>query len=149
MSRNEKLKFPEDRFYDSRYHFWAKPDPTTGNVVIGIDALGLDSAGELVYMSFHSAGSRVRRHESLGSLEAAKMTGEILSPVSGTIIQRNTNVLEEPSIVNAEPYGRGWFVLINPDNWHDESKLLVSGNRITSWAKGEMMKRETESIFDR
>ena len=98
MSNTQEFKIgtdlysiPADRFYGRENHMWASFDHVTGNVTIGMDALGLAALGDLAYVSLQPAGTKVERGESLGTLEAAKMTGDLTSPISGEIVERKVN----------------------------------------------------------
>jgi glycine cleavage system H protein len=129
---------PDDRYYDSANHLWAKMDSATGRVVIGIDELGLQALGDLVYITLKEAGTPVKRGEAVGTLEAAKMTGDIIAPVSGILIGRNDSVLRDPTLVNRDPYDEGWVVSIDPTDWQKESRLLISGDAIPVWVDAEV-----------
>ena len=96
MVSEAPFPIPSDRFYDRDHHLWALPDTESGRVRVGIDAIGLESLGELAYVELVEIGTSVTRGESLGTLEAAKMTGSISAPVSGTIVRRNDAVLGDP-----------------------------------------------------
>jgi glycine cleavage system H protein len=128
---------PADRHYDRDNHTWAKFDPAQDLVIVGIDTFGLDAIGDLAYLSLVRPGQVVQRGTSLGSLEAAKMTGEILAPLSGQVVAVNEFLLQKPSLANADPYGRGWFAAIRPSAWAAESQDLVSGEAIKQWQLSE------------
>ncbi|MDZ7363503.1 MAG: glycine cleavage system protein H [candidate division KSB1 bacterium] len=129
---------PNDRYYDGVNHLWAKADSTTGRIVIGMDELGLQALGDLVYITLKEVGTPVKRGEALGTLEAAKMTGDIIAPVSGILIGRNEIVLRDPTLVNRDPYDQGWMVSIDPTEWKKESAALVSGDAIVPWLEAEV-----------
>jgi glycine cleavage system H protein len=129
---------PDDRYYDGANHLWAKLDSVTGRVVIGIDELGLQALGDLVYITLKEVGTPVKRGEAVGTLEAAKMTGDIIAPVSGILIGRNENVLRDPTLANRDPYGKGWVVSIDPTDWQKELSLLISGDAIPAWVNAEV-----------
>ena len=135
---------PADRHYDGTHHLWAQHDETTGRVRIGVDAIGLDSLGELAYVSLQEEGRDVARGEPIGSLEAAKMTTSIASPVSGTIVARNDAALADPLEVNRDPYGFGWLVEIEPTQWPHDAAQLVSGDAIAPWAAAEIERLRAE-----
>ena len=107
---------PHDRHYDRVHHLWARRDEGTGRVRVGIDAIALMSFGELAYIALPEEGRNVTRGEPLGSLEAAKMTTTIASPLSGKVVARNASVLADPLAVNRDPYGSGWLVEIVPES---------------------------------
>ncbi len=133
-----KYRFPTDRQYDRSNHMWAQRDPDTGRVLVGMDALGVESLGDLAYITLPLAGERTTRGKASGTLEAAKMTGEMIAPVSGTIIKRNEEVLRNPALVNRDCYGTGWLLAIEPTDWRTESAQLVYGDAVEVWGKAEV-----------
>lgn len=137
MSRERPTSVPRDRHYDPVQHLWARRDPATGRVRIGIDAIGLESLGELAYVALPDPGGTVARGRSLGSLEAAKTTTTIAAPVGGRVVARNDAVLADPLRVNRDPYDGGWLVELEPSAWAEESRDLVHGDAIAAWAAAE------------
>lgn len=149
MNRVSGLEFPGELYYEASQHLWVQRE--TGNpmaVIVGVDRLGLESLGELAYASLKPSGSRVDRGEPLGTLEAAKMTTDVASPLSGRIVERNEAVLRDPLLVNRDPYGRGWLVRIEPASWESESTDLISGPAITEWAASEVKRYRAEKLID-
>lgn len=132
--------FPADRHYDRASHLWAKLDPETRRVVIGIDTLGLEALGDLAYIALPEIGGRVERGKAAGTMEAAKMTGDLVAPVSGQIVARNDLVLRDPSLINRDNYGAGWLVAIEPSNWAVESRDLVHGADLSPWVQAEIVR---------
>jgi glycine cleavage system H protein len=131
-------RFPEDRGYDAEHHLWAQHEPETGRVRVGMDMLGLEALGDLVVIALYPVGTRVRRGEALGTLEAAKMTGEIIAPVSGIIAEHNPSVLRDPHGVNRSPYDGGWLLRLQPLEWSAEEGRLISGERLEAWVRREI-----------
>ncbi len=142
----KQFDFKSDRFYNSN-HLWSKQDETR-QITVGMDELGLDSLGELAYLTLPSQGTLVEMGKAMGSMEAAKMTGELIAPVSGIVIEKNDRVLQNPLLVNEEPYGNGWLVKIEPTNWEEESETMVSGDKLPGWAEQEIERFETQGILD-
>ncbi len=136
MSTNGHDAFPPELYYDRVTHVWARDDGAT--VTIGLDALGLESLGDMAYLSLQASGVPVRRGEAIGSLEAAKMVGDLIAPVSGVIAARNEEVLRDPGLINRDPYRAGWLVQITPSDWARESAELVHGAALTAWVKAEV-----------
>jgi glycine cleavage system H protein len=95
---------PADRSYDREHHMWAQYDAASEQIRVGMDALGLNALGDLAYVTLKNIGAIVHRGESFGTLEAAKMTGDLIAPISGEIVARNENTVRDPSLVNQSPY---------------------------------------------
>ncbi len=133
---------PEDRVYDGSSYLWVKEKSEDGRLRIGIGLPTVESFGELAYLSLLEPGQKVTRGESLGSMEAAKMTGEIVSPVSGTIVERNEPVLDEPRKVSDDPYNAGWLVALEPESWESERAQLHSSASLYELLPQELRGRQ-------
>lgn len=136
MSANGHYSFPPELYYDPATHVWARNDGES--VTVGLDALGLESLGDMAYISLQAVGGPARRGEPLGTMEAAKMVGDLTAPVSGAILARNEDVLLDPGIINRDPYGAGWIVQITPSNWQGDSAELVHGEALAVWVAAEI-----------
>lgn len=145
---NSGYKIPGDRFYDRVHHMWARMDEATGRALVGIDTLGLASLGELAYITLREEGTKLRRGESIGTLEAAKMTGDFLAPVSGELVARNEAALANPHSVNEDPYDAGWLVAILPEDWEQDAAQLVGGGDIPAWVEAEIERYRAEGWID-
>ena len=139
---------PSDRAYDRDHHMWAQFDPVSGHIFVGIDTLGLASLGDLAYVTLKPVGTSVKRGESMGTLEAAKMTGDLIAPVSGEIVAQNDRTVSDPSLVNRSPYVDGWMVNIKPSNWETESAQLVSGEGLSAWIQAELKRYQEKGWLD-
>lgn len=148
MTVTAPYHIPDDRYYDGANHIWAQLKADTGQVVVGIDALGLDALGELAYISLEAVGAPVKRGQSMGVLEAAKMTGDLIAPVSGRLVQRNEAILRDPSLVNADPYGQGWVAAIEPADWENEAAALISGEALPAWVEAEIERYRSQGWID-
>lgn len=145
---NEVYSIPDDRYYARETHLWAKFDPASGFVKIGIDALGLAALGDLAYVTLLPAGLSLHRGKALGTLEAAKMTGGLASPVSGEIVARNDDAIRDPGLVNRDPYHAGWLVAIRPTDWQNESAMLISGEKLPPWVDAELERYRLQGWVD-
>lgn len=141
-------EFPDDLYYDAANHQWAKLDVASGHVLVGIDSLGLEALGDLAYISLQAAGTQVRQGESIGTLEAAKMTGDLFAPVSGTLAARNERVLRDPLLVNGDPYNEGWIAAIEPGDWEVESRELIHGPALPAWVESEIERYRSQGWVD-
>jgi len=144
MTVIETVHLPNDRWYDGEQHLWARLDSTTGYVVVGIDALGLAALGDLAYITLRATGTTVRRGEPIGTLEAAKMTGDLVAPISGVLVGGNPDVLRDPTLVNRDPYGAGWLFLLAPADWAGESAALLAGADLPAWVAAETERYRTQ-----
>lgn len=133
-----KFHFPQDRYYYRVNHMWVQMNPENRRATIGIDALGLETLGDLAYVTLPEVGARIQRGEPIGTMEAAKMTGELIAPISGTCIARNERVLRDPSLVNRDGYGAAWLVIVEPSDWVAESAELVHGADVAAWVESEI-----------
>lgn len=148
MTRERPTSVPNDRHYERNQHTWARRDPATGRVRVGIDAIGLESLGELAYVALPAPGGTVAKGQPLGSLEAAKMTTTIAAPVGGRVVARNDAVLADPLLVNRDPYDGGWLVELEPSAWATESSGLVHGDAVAAWAAAEWQRLADEDTAD-
>jgi glycine cleavage system H protein len=147
-NQTNSYEIPADRAYDREHHMWAQLDAATGNVLVGIDTLGLASLGDLAYVTLKDVGVQVKRGESMGTLEAAKMTGDLIAPVSGTIVARNDATVSNPGLVNQAPYTDGWMIAIQPSDWENESAQLVSGVGLPAWVDAEVARYKSQGWID-
>jgi glycine cleavage system H protein len=104
---------PDDRHY-TREHEWARPDEEDEErIVIGITDYAQDQLGDIVFVGLPEAGAEVRAGEPLGEVESTKSVSDIYSPVSGRVLERNATVESTPELVNSDPYGAGWLVVVS------------------------------------
>lgn len=137
----ERYEFPGDRWYDPGEHLWLAPARRGDRwvVTVGLDALGQEALGEVVYVQLAAPGLRVARGEAIGSLEAEKMVRPLLAPLSGTLVEVNQAVLGAPRLVNTDPYGAGWLCRLEADRWEPERADLLHGEAaVTAWVRAEL-----------
>lgn len=144
----EKHSLPADRAYGRENHMWAQYQAETGQVIVGMDALGLVALGDLAYVTLVPVGTLVQHGQSIGTLEAAKMTGDLSAPISGKIVARNEAVVRNPSIINQDAYQAGWLVVMQPSDWQSEAAQLVSGEGLPTWVKAELERYRQQGWID-
>jgi glycine cleavage system H protein len=127
---------------------WVQFDRVSGDVFIGMDTLGLAALGDLAYVTLKAVGAELKRGQSFGTLEAAKMTGDLVAPISGVIVARNDNIVNDPSVVNQSPYVDGWMVVMKPNDWENESAQLVSGDGLPAWLESEIKRYRSQGWID-
>ncbi|WPP56974.1 glycine cleavage system protein GcvH [Acinetobacter pittii] len=117
------MNHPSELKY-ARTHEWVKIE---GHLVItGITDHAQDELGDLVYVETPEVGSKVTAGEQAGVVESVKTASDIHAPVSGTVVEVNTDLEDDPDFVNDDPYGKGWIYKIKPDNIADVEKLLTN-----------------------
>jgi glycine cleavage system H protein len=144
MAKVERLHLPDDRYYDADEHLWVKV--ADGRATIGIDELGRWAAGTISYVDLHKPGKRLgRRGGAFGTLEAQKFVGALRTPIRGAIVETNPRILDDPRLVNQDPYGEGWFVVIEPSSLEEDLATLVHGKE----AIGRYVKRKIAEYSSR
>ncbi len=112
--------------YDLTNHMWVDTF-ANGKLRIGMDALGLETSGTLAQLVFHDQGADIKRGAPFGTLEAEKFVGPLVAPVSGRVIATNTSAMTNPGIVQADPYGGGWMIDVEPSDLETEMAMLIKG----------------------
>ena len=103
------MEFPEDLRY-TKEHEWARADGT--RVRIGITDFAQDALGDVVYVDLPEVGAEVTASQAFGEVESTKSVSDVFSPLTGTIVERNPLLDERPELVNEQPYGDGWLIVI-------------------------------------
>jgi len=118
------LKFSED-------HLWVLEMGDTAR--IGLSDYAQEQLGEILAVTLPEVGKDIEQGETIGEFESQKTVVELVSPLSGTIRAVNENVVEDPSLINIDPYGKGWLVemeIADPEELeplmnHDEYELFI------------------------
>jgi glycine cleavage system H protein len=105
------MKVPEDRRY-TKDHEWARLDE--GRVRIGITDYAQDALGDVVYVQLPDVGAVVEAGGACAEVESTKSVSDVYAPVSGRVVEVNTELGEAPQLLNEDPYGAGWICLIEP-----------------------------------
>ena len=131
MTGVQRYRVPTDRAYERDTNIWVQP---RGDVVrIGLDELGQEMNGDMAFIQLAVPGTEVRRGDELGSMEAGKYVGPILSPMSGTVRAVNRAVLDTPRLVNTDPLDAGWLVEIEPASDEALGHLVSDPDEIAAW----------------
>ncbi|QZN85728.1 glycine cleavage system protein GcvH [Cellulomonas sp. C5510] len=80
---------------------------------VGITKNAADALGDIVYLELPTVGSEIAAGAVVGEVESTKSVSELFSPVSGTVVEVNQAAVDEPSVVNADPYGEGWLFRVD------------------------------------
>lgn len=94
-------------------HEWFRVDGDNGDtVVVGITQFAANELTDVTYVQMKPAGTKVDSGASLGEVESVKTTSDIYSVLSGSIVEINLEVAKDPSLVNSDPFGKGWLVKV-------------------------------------
>ena len=131
MTGVQRYRVPTDRAYERATNIWVQ---RRGDVVrIGLDELGQEMNGDMAFIQLAVPGTEVRRGGELGSMEAGKYVGPILSPLSGTVRAVNRAVLDTPRLVNTDPLDAGWLVELEPAADETLDHLVSDPDEIAAW----------------
>lgn len=112
---------------DLRYHEeheWTRVKGTQATV--GISHFAQDALGDIVFIDLPKAGASVKAGQQIGEIESTKTTSTLYTPLSGTILQVNAELKDHPEVVNTDPYGKGWMVIIDLSNAGEVDKLMTA-----------------------
>ncbi|WP_052847997.1 glycine cleavage system protein GcvH [Streptomyces avicenniae] len=125
MSNPEQLRY-------SKEHEWLSA-AEDGVATVGITEYAATQLGDVVYVELPEAGAAVTAGEPCGELESTKSVSDIYSPISGTITEVNQNVVDDPALVNSEPFGDGWLFRVRADEAAGEPDDLLSADEYATF----------------
>ena len=114
-------QIPPDFLY-TKDHEWAQVDDNV--VSVGITEYAQDALGEVVYVELPEEGQKVTQGEPFGVVESVKAVSDLFAPVSGTVVEVNDVLMDQPGNVNDDPYGDGWLIRIEMDSEKELAALI-------------------------
>jgi glycine cleavage system H protein len=130
------LRIPKGIFF-TKAHTWAYLE-RSGNAKVGLDDFLLHITGEIKFSNLKHKGDFIVKGELMAQIDQNGKVLSINSPVSGKIMAANTAILDNPLIVNEDPYEKGWIYLIQPVEWVEETSTYYLSENAVSWTKREM-----------
>ncbi len=115
------MNIPED-LKDTKEHEWIRVEGNIGTV--GITDFAQSELGDIVFVDLNKNKTEVKQGEVFGTVEAVKTVSDLFAPVSGKIIEFNTNLEINAEVVNKDPYGEGWMIKIELTNPAELDSLL-------------------------
>jgi glycine cleavage system H protein len=100
---------PADLRY-TKEHEWAKLEGDKARV--GITAFAQEQLGDVVFVELPKVGTKVTAMKTFGVVESVKAVSDLYAPLSGEVVEINAELPQKPEIVNADPYGKGWMIVI-------------------------------------
>lgn len=101
------MSLPADLLY-TKDHEWLRVEGDTATV--GITGFAAEALGDVVYVDLPEAGSTVTAGESCGEIESTKSVSDLYAPTDGEVLEANDAVIQDPSLVNSDPFGTGWLL---------------------------------------
>ena len=111
-------QFPDNLNYADTHEYVLEEN---GLLKIGVSEFAIDQLGDIVFVELADQGSTLEKGETFGTIESVKAVEKVYLPVSGKIVSVNDNVIENPELLQNDPIGEGWLVILKP-----ESKALIA-----------------------
>jgi glycine cleavage system H protein len=119
------MEVPEGLKY-TKEHEWARIE--RNRVVVGITDFAQEELGDVVFVELPEPGTAVAAEGTFGVVESVKAVSDLYCPVSGTVIEVNTDLEDHPELVNDSPYEDGWMIVIEPSNSAEFNELLSAAD---------------------
>jgi len=132
MVKADGHEVPEGLYYTKDFE-WLKIEGDKARV--GITDYAQKQLREIVYAELPSSGTTTKQKEPYGTVESVKAVSDLVAPISGTIEEVNAEVQSKPELLNEDPYGKGWLLIIKPSNLKAELSNLMNFNQAVEWHK--------------
>ena len=116
-------ELPGDLLYTSEHEWLRREDD--GSVTVGITEHAASALGDLVYVELPEIGQDVETGGEMAVVESVKAASDVYAPVTGTVVEVNEELSDDPEKINADPYGDGWIVRIELGDSLDEGELMT------------------------
>ncbi|CAM3413868.1 glycine cleavage system protein GcvH [Isoptericola cucumis] len=101
--------FPATLSYSAEHEWVDDASPAT----VGVTSVAADALGDVVYLELPEVGATISSGSVVGEIESTKSVSELYSPVSGTVVEVNTAAVDDPALVNSDPFGAGWLFKVD------------------------------------
>jgi len=119
--------------YYSKEYFWVRVED--GKARMGITDYAQKQLREIVFAELPSAGDTITQNEPFGTVESVKAVSDLVAPLTGTIEEVNEEARSKPELLNEDPYGKGWLLIVSPTNLEKELKGLMDFKKAVEWHK--------------
>ena len=116
-------EIPGDLSYTPE-HEYLKASDEPGVVIVGITDYAQGELGDVVFVELPQAGDHFDKMATFGTIEAVKAVSDLYCPVAGEVVEVNSALDGEPSLVNSDPYGEGWMIKLKVDDSSDLDGLM-------------------------
>jgi glycine cleavage system H protein len=116
--------YPKELRY-SKEHEWVKTEGRRARV--GITKFAADRLSDVVYVELPKVGTEVVFMQPFGVVESVKAVSDLYAPISGKVVEINEALVEKPEIINTDPYGEAWMIVVEPRDLNELTQLLDAG----------------------
>jgi len=144
MADIKGYNMPEELYYHEE-HSWAKVEGA--KVTVGMTDMFQKEAGDIVFVDLPEEEDEVSQGETCGKIQSRKWIGKLVAPISGEITEINEEMEEDTGLINTDPYGEGWILVIeaeDEDELQSELKNLIHGDAVQDFIDREIAKTEEE-----
>jgi glycine cleavage system H protein len=131
-----------DELYYHKDHSWARIDGT--KVTVGMNDFFQKESGDIVFVDLPEEEDEVEQGEICGKIQSRKWIGKLVAPVSGEILEINEELEEDTSLINTDPYGAGWILVIDAEDLDSELGNLMQGDALIDFIDKEIKIAEEE-----
>jgi glycine cleavage system H protein len=124
-----EASYPEDLLYHPE-HDWARVEGDTAT--FGITWFAQDSLGEVVFFEPPTAGMEVGKDQPYTEIESVKAVSDVFAPLSGEIVEVNGALVDEPELINSDPYGAGWLVKVRLSDPSERDSLMAASEYVAT-----------------
>lgn len=117
--------------YYSKDHLWIELE--SGKAKVGITDYAQKQLREIVYVELPSTYAMIKQFEPFGTVESVKAVSDLVAPLSGMVEKTNEQCQNRPELLNEDPYGKGWLMVISPSNVRDELDELMDFDTAMQW----------------
>jgi glycine cleavage system H protein len=128
---------PDDLYYDVENQLWYR-ELGDGLVEVGITAVAAAMAGQVLAVTPKRAGRRLNAQQACAVVESGKVVGSARVAFPGLVERSNEPLMDRPSLVNKDPYGAGWLVVMRPDDWTAARATLIRGMDVADAYRAKM-----------
>ena len=116
-------QFPENLNYADTHEYVLEEN---GFLKIGVSEFAIDQLGDIVFVELVDQGTNLKKGETFGTIESVKAVEEVYLPFAGEIISVNESVIDNPELLQNDPIGEGWLIVIKPDSKVSFDDLMTS-----------------------
>ncbi|UCG45144.1 MAG: glycine cleavage system protein GcvH [Candidatus Bathyarchaeota archaeon] len=132
MVKVDDFEVVEGLHYSKEYE-WVRVED--GKVRIGVTEYAQKQLREIVFAELPSAGDEIKKNDAYGTVESVKAVSDLIAPISGKVDKVNDAVLDQPELINEDPFNKGWLLLISPTNLKAELNQLMDFKKAVEWHK--------------